>query len=88
LPLPQSALSGNPRHSAVDTANNILEQFGSLRQLLTASRNQYLEQLGIGPVRLVIASPHFFHKLTYHVGPYEMRLAIRCPNEIQYRDRQ
>jgi len=45
---------GTRGRSAVDIGRDVLKQFGSLRQFLTADRRQCLKQLGIGPVRLII----------------------------------
>src|SRR5690349_12226276 len=45
---------GTRGRSAVDVGREVIKQFGSLRQFLTADRRQCLKQLGIGPVRLLI----------------------------------
>jgi DNA repair protein RadC len=42
---------GNRGRSAVDLARELIVEFGSLREFLTADRGRCLEQLGIGPAR-------------------------------------
>jgi DNA repair protein RadC len=66
--------SGTKGRSAVDVGRQILMQFGSIRQFLTADRKQCLQQLGIGPVRLLmlqaaleLARRHELHRL--QTGP-------------------
>lgn len=60
---------GTRGRSAVHIARDILEQFGSLRQFLTADRRQCLEQLGIGPVRLVILQAALELARRHHLDP-------------------
>jgi DNA repair protein RadC len=43
--------SGTKGHSAVDIARSLLEDFGSLREMLSADRQRWEGKLGIGPAR-------------------------------------
>jgi DNA repair protein RadC len=62
--------SGIAGGSAVDLARNLLLEFGSLRELLSADRERCLKQLGLGPARyallraaLELARRHHLHAL-------------------------
>jgi len=79
--------SGTKGRSAVDVGRRLLERFGTIGNFLTADREESLEQLGIGPVRLLVlqaalelARRQYFDQL--QVGP------VRPDTETANRYRQ
>ena len=46
--------SGLPGGSAVDLARSILDEFGSLKEFLSADRDRLMQPLGIGPARYAL----------------------------------
>lgn len=53
--------TGTTGISAVDLAQQLIERFGSLRDLMAADRDQVMDQPGIGPARyaLLLAALEF-----------------------------
>jgi DNA repair protein RadC len=84
---------GNRGRSAVDLARDLLAEFGSLREFLSADRRRCLGQLGIGPARyaslqaaLELARRHYSAPM--RVGSVLETLdAVRAFLRAQLRDR-
>jgi DNA repair protein RadC len=72
--------SGTRGRSAVDVGRDVLKEFGSIRQFLTADRRQCLKQLGIGPVRLLILQAALELARRHHLDHLRAGPALSTPN--------
>jgi DNA repair protein RadC len=71
--------SGTRGRSAVDVGRDVLKEFGSIRQFLTADRRQCLKQLGIGPVRLLMLQAALELARRHHLDHLRAGTALSTP---------
>jgi DNA repair protein RadC len=72
--------SGTRGRSAVDVGRDILKEFGSIRQFMTADRRVCLGQLGIGPVRLLVLQAALELARRHHLDQLRIGPALSTPD--------
>jgi DNA repair protein RadC len=74
--------SGTQGRSAVDVGREVLKEFGSIREFLTADRKRCLSQLGIGPVRLLMLQAALELARRHHLDEIRRSPALSTPGSV------
>lgn len=74
---------GNRGRSAVDLARELIAQFGSLRELLSADSRTCLEQHGIGPARYASLQAALELARRHYRETMQLGNALRRPEEVR-----